>query len=263
MTDYLSLMALREGQGGDPCLTTAEEARSWALVQRGLSGPPIVYLTTPNFAVAAEEAHRVSLKAPELHVELKTVEVHFRSEDMVDLCGLVFNRIEADLEAEPARSPEGYANAFNAHPLAPIYDRLEDATPDKRTLRPALIVYPHSAEGGLRCEISDAEKWTIWLPWQPHCERTYDDETALAEALADMLPEAGASPIKIVSRSQVITAKNVPDLPYVLTEMISDDIPDIEDEDARVDDFDNHDLTPLRDALMDTAVASQAPTPSL
>ena len=56
-----------------------------------------------------------------------------------------------------------------------------------------------------------------------------------------------------VSLEHVIEVEDIDALCEALTETIADDIPSIEEEDARDDDFDNHPLCPNRDALVDVS----------
>lgn len=76
---------------------------------------------------------------------------------------------------------------------------------------------------------------------------------AVEEAVGDFFTRMKTQDLPGVLDTGNLRAHHVSTLDFTsrLTEEISDDLPDPEDEDARIDDFDNHPLAPLREAMVD------------
>lgn len=87
-----------------------------------------------------------------------------------------------------------------------------------------------------------------------HCHGTpCADGEALAPAVRDFFDRMREMGLPGVLDAQEIRKHCATPLDFtcLLTEEIADDLPDLEDEDALDDDFDNHPLSPLREAMVD------------
>ncbi|MFX4299839.1 hypothetical protein [Pseudosulfitobacter pseudonitzschiae] len=82
--------------------------------------------------------------------------------------------------------------------------------------------------------------------------KTYDRE-AVEDAVIDFFTRMRRSSMTGVLDTGNLRAwhENPLDFTCRLTEEINDDLPDIDDEDFRDDDFDNHPLAPLREAMVE------------
>lgn len=108
-----------------------------------------------------------------------------------------------------------------------------------------------------KCTAEEAEFWAIFGDLRGEFVPIHIDTSARAivKVAAQIMHETG-KPFSVmeVGRRRTMSHPDILGLAQHMTEWIIDDLPDIfdpEDEDARDDDFDNHPLAELREALVD------------
>lgn len=105
------------------------------------------------------------------------------------------------------------------------------------------------------CNPTEAQIWTVYGVTQDGESEALHDEADPADAAKALLSfhEAlGNAPIAYVDTDRIVPECSFDELQDRLTEEIHDEIPGYDNiEDFREDDFDNHPLAPLREAIVD------------
>lgn len=105
------------------------------------------------------------------------------------------------------------------------------------------------------CSVSEAQIWSIYgVAEDGTSEALHDEEHAedAAKALLRFSEALGNAPVAYVDADRIIPEGPFADLQDRLAEEIHDEIPDYDNiEDFREDDFDNHPLAALREAIVD------------
>lgn len=156
--------------------------------------------------------------------------------------------IHEDLDDEGIEDdPELRSDAFDDHPWAPLREAFWAAEPK---IRGEDSIRLEAVSDGALCNMDAAKGWRVTGPGGE--EVTFDAEEDAAREVRDRLQGRNLS-LRIVSLDHVFECADIDEACEELTQAISDGIPSIEEEDARDDDFDNHPLTPIRDALVDVS----------
>lgn len=156
--------------------------------------------------------------------------------------------IHEDLDDEGVEDdPELRSDAFDDHPWAPLREAFWAAEPK---IRGEDSIRLEAVSDGALCTMDAAKGWRVTGPGGE--EAVFEAEEDAARDVRDRLQGRNLS-LRIVSLDHVFECADIDEACEELTEAISDGIPSIEEEDARDDDFDNHPLTPIRDALVDVS----------
>ena len=178
---------------------------------------------------------------------LDAADLRIHARDFPDLVESLTTEIHKAIEeAGGSDDPEENAEAFESHPWAPLREALWAAEPKIRG-EDCLRLEALSGDG-----IGSIDAVTAWRVRGGGEPARFEDEEELAQEVARRMETSNLS-IRLVCLEHVLESEDIDHLCMALTEVIVDDIPSIEEEDARVDDFDNHPLAPIRDALVDVS----------
>lgn len=156
--------------------------------------------------------------------------------------------IHEDLDDEGVDDdPEARVDAFDNHPWAPLREAFWAAEPK---IRGEDCIRLEAVSNGAISHIENARSWRVSGPGGEAI--TFEAEEDAAREVCERMGARDLS-LRIVSLDHVFECGDIDDACEDLTAAISDDIPSIEEEDARDDDFDNHPLSPIRDALVDVS----------
>lgn len=236
------------GAGPDGLVSSPSSADlSVALHLDGNAQPEMIFRDFSAIDAAAE----ILRNQAQIHDAKLVIDAQFRrifADDFPAMVERMTEIIHDDLEDEGVDdNPEARADAFEEHPWANLRDALWAAEPKVR------------GEDCIRLEaVTDEELRTVeeatsWRVSGPGGDTvTFEDEESAAQDVGRRHRGTNLA-IRLVSVDRIFECENIDQLCEDLTEAISDDIPSIEEEDARDDDFDNHPLSPIRDALVDVS----------
>jgi hypothetical protein len=212
----------------------------------------------PSAEIAAEALY-LAIGTQEHSVQIDAQDVCVRSDKgIADLCNTLTEAIHIDLEDYDKLDTdnlEATSDAFDAHAWAKVRAALYDVSPEM-TGDKIMRLYAVNEEGHLTYA-ETAHQYLVKLDG--------DDPITFIEpeeAMQHMLNrQSEAICLRAVTMEQICEGQNMEALSEDLTDAVMDGIPDIDDDDARVDDFDNHPMSQLRDATMELEVPEADPEP--
>lgn len=228
-------------------IVSVSEAQPWIMAWESPVEAQVFRISYMDLDLLAESLRDVSERSGAA-IHLDATDLRILATDFPDLVESLTTGIHNALEdAGVPDDPEARAEAFDAHAWAPLREALWAAEP---RIRGADCLRIEARSGDALGSIDALTGWRI--SGDGNAPETYEDEAALAQDVARRLAAGGLS-VRLISLEHVIEVEDIDSLCEALTETIADDIPSIEEEDARDDDFDNHPLCPIRDALVDVS----------
>lgn len=222
-------------------------ATSWAINRLPEDGETVLVGTFSDLEVTAETLRHESLRH-DAGILVRFDDLVVQSKDFLDFCEDLTTRIHQAMdEAGAPDDLEARSDLFDAHPWAALREALVSSSPEYggedvirvTAIRAEAIA---SADG--------AEAWRVSGPGGPEEDFEAVPDAATSVAMRQARTEAS---IRVITGDGVAEAADLDGIVDVLTEMISDGIPDLEEEDARDDDFDCHPLSEIREAFADLA----------
>ena len=242
MTKPITITPRLDGQ-----ISSVSEARPWIMIWEGPVEKEVFRISYNDLDLMAEALRDLSARSGAA-IHLDATDLRIFASDLPDLIESLTTEIHDALGEDGAPDdPESRADAFDAHAWAPLREALWAAEPRIRGADSLRI------EAVLGDALGSVDNLTGWrLSGDGGDPVTYEDEGELAREVARRLA-AGNLSVRLVSLEHVIETADIDELCEALTCAIVDDIPSIEEEDARDDDFDNHPLCLIRDALVDVS----------
>jgi hypothetical protein len=241
-----TIVAEALGAEGMPGVAVAE-AGSWRIERLPAEGDAVeigVFECVDVVAEALGDASRVR----EAQICVKALDLVLQSNGLLDLCDDVTNVMHRQMDgAGLSNDPEERENYFDAHPWAMLREALVSACPDYGGDD---VIRVMAIRGGEIARAEGAEAWRVSGPGGEAEELEEARDAATAAAMRHARTERS---IRVVTLDGVAEGLDLDGITDELTGLILDGIPDIEDEDARVDDFDCHQLSEIREAFADIA----------
>jgi hypothetical protein len=219
----------------------------WMLHRLPEDGTLVSIGTYLDLEVMAETLRHESLRH-DAGILVRFDDLLVQSKDFLDLCENMTTRIHQAMDdAGAPDDPEARSDLFDAHPWAALREALVSSSPEyggEDVIRVTAI------RGDAIASTDGAEAWRVSGPGGP--EEDFEAAPDAATSVAMRLARTQA-PIRVITGDGVAEAADLDGIVDVLTGMISDVIPDLEENDARDDDFDCHPLSEIREAFADLA----------
>lgn len=242
MTKPITITPHREDR-----MSCVSDAQPWIMAWESPVEAQVFRIAYRDLDLMAEALRDLAERTgAEIHIDATDLRIF--AADVPDLVESLTTEIHNALEEDGSPDdPEARAEAFDAHAWAPLREALWAAEP---RIRGEDCLRIEAISGGALGSIEALTGWRV--SGDGGEPAIYEDEEELALEVARRM-DAGNLSIRFVSLEHVIEVEDVDALCEALTETIVDDIPSIEEEDARDDDFDNHPLCPIRDALVEVS----------
>lgn len=231
----------------DDQITSVSEAQPWIMAWESPVEAQVFRISYRDLDLMAEALRDLSERNGAA-IHLDATDLRIFATDFPDLVESLTTEIHNALEdAGVPDDPEACAEAFDAHAWAPLREAFWGAEP---RIRGEDCLRIEALSGDALGSIDALTGWRV--SGDGGAPAIFEDEEELACEVARRLAEGDLS-VRLVTLEHVIEVEDIDALCEALTETIADDIPSIEEEDARDDDFDNHPLCPIRDALVDVS----------
>lgn len=242
MRDTIEVTARKDGTA----CSILDAVDSWNMKWEGDKRGSVSEMNFRNIDTMAEALRDLAIRS-QYAIKIVTTDFTMQTKTLPRLVEYLTTLIHDIIDDDvPADDPEAREVAFDAHPWAPLREALWAAEPRIR------------GEDCLRLEalsgdaIGSIDAVTAWRISGAGAPAVLEDEQAVAQEVARRMASGNLS-IRLICLEHVIEVADIDELCEELTCVIADGIPSIDEEDARDDDFDNHPLTPIRDALVDVS----------